>query len=131
MDPRVKTTPQDLEKQFSLELKLVQALRQANQAVEEIHAAAQAGKISADDEKKLAGARRRRGEAEPQGAPGQQPAFAQVIGNLSQLIVTIDSADAAPTTQASQAAEKTLAQAQALLTAMGGIEAQVACRRQT
>jgi hypothetical protein len=115
MDPRVKTTPQDLEKQFSLELKLVQALQQANQAVDDIHAAAQAGKISAEDEKKLAGARRRRGEAEPQGAPGPQPAFAQAIGNLSQLIVTLDSADTAPTTQASQAAEKTLAQTQALL----------------
>jgi hypothetical protein len=115
MDPRVKTTPQDLEKQFSLELKLVQALRQSNQAVEDIHAAAQAGKISADDEKKLAGARQRRGEAEPQGPPNQQPAFAQVIGDLSQLIVNIDSADAAPTTQASHAAEKTLSQAQALL----------------
>jgi hypothetical protein len=114
MDPRVKTTPQDLEKQFSLELKLVQALRQANQSVEDIHAAAQAGKISADDEKKLAGSRPRRGEPEQQGAADQQPAFAQVIGNLAQLIVTIDSADAAPTTQASQAAEKTLAQAQAL-----------------
>jgi photosystem II stability/assembly factor-like uncharacterized protein len=114
MDPRVKTTPQDLEKQFSLELKLVQALQQANQAVEDIHAAAQAGKISADEEKKLAGARRRRGEAEPEGGT-QQPAFAQVIGNLAQLIVTIDSADVAPTTQATQAAEKTLIQAQALL----------------
>jgi hypothetical protein len=115
MDPRVKTTPQDLEKQFSLELKLVQTLRQANQTVEDIHSAAQAGKISADDEKKLAGARQRRGEAEPQGPPNQQPAFAQVIGDLSQLIVNIDSADAAPTTQASHAAEKTLSQAQALL----------------
>ena len=114
MDPRVKTTPQDLEKQFSLGLKLAQTLRQANQAVEDIHAAAQAGKISAEDEKKLAGARRRRGEAEPEGPPGQQPAFAQVIGNLSQLIVGIDSADAAPTSQQTQAAEKTLAQAQAL-----------------
>jgi len=115
MDPRVKTTPQDLEKQFSLELKLAQTLRQANQAVEEIHAAAQAGKISADDEKKLAGARQRRGDAEPQGPPGQQPAFAQVIGNLAQLIVNIDSADAAPTTQASQAAEKALTQTHDLL----------------
>ncbi len=113
MDPRVKTTPQDLEKQFSLELKLVQAVRQANQAVDDIHAAAQAGKISADEEKKLAGARRRRGEAEPEDGT-QQPAFAQVIGNLAQLIVTIDSADVAPTTQATQAAEKTLTQAQAL-----------------
>jgi hypothetical protein len=115
MDPRVKTTPQDLEKQFSLELKLVQALQQANQAVEDIHAAAQAGKISPEDEKKLAGARRRRGDTDSQGPGGQQPAFAQVIGNLAQLITNIDSADAAPTTQASQAAEKTLAQAQALL----------------
>jgi hypothetical protein len=115
MDPRVKATPQDLEKQFALELKLVQTLQQANQAVEDIHAAAQAGKISADDEKKLAGARRRRGEAEPEGPPNQQPAFAAVIGNLAQLIVGIDSADTAPTIQQSQAADKTLAQAQALL----------------
>ncbi|HEY1524756.1 MAG TPA: hypothetical protein VGH51_00850 [Candidatus Angelobacter sp.] len=115
MDPRVKATPQDLEKQFALELKLVQTLQQANQAVEDIHAAAQAGKISADDEKKLAGARRRRGEAEPEGPPNQQPAFATVIGNLAQLIVGIDSADTAPTIQQSQAADKTLAQAQTLL----------------
>ena len=114
MDPRVKASPQDLEKQFALELKLVQTLQQANQSVEEIHAAAQAGKISADEEKKLAGARRRRGEAEAEGAP-EQPAFAQVIGDLSQLIVAVDSADAAPTIQESQAAEKTLARAQTLL----------------
>jgi hypothetical protein len=114
MDPRVKTAREDLEKQFAVEMKLVQALRQVNQTVNEIHAAAQAGKISVEDEKRLAGARRRRGEPEPQGAPGQQPAFAQVIGNLAQLIVTVDSADTAPTTQAIQAAEKTLAQAQAL-----------------
>lgn len=114
MDPRVKTTPQDLEKQFLLESKLVQALRQANQAVEEIHAAAQTGKITADDEKKLAGARPRPGEPETPAAPGQQPPFSRLIGNLSQLIVNVDSADTAPTTQASQAAEKTLAQAQAL-----------------
>jgi len=114
MDSRVKTSTQDLEKQFALELKLVQTVAQANQAIEEIHAAAQAGKISTDDEKKLAGARRRRGEAEQDGGPSQ-PAFAQVIGNLSQLIVAVDSADAAPTSQESQAAEKTLTQAQALL----------------
>jgi photosystem II stability/assembly factor-like uncharacterized protein len=113
MDPRVKATSQDLEKQFSLELKLTQALRQANQAVEDIHAAAQSGKITPEDEKKLAGTRPRRGEAEPEG--DNSPAFASVIGNLAQLIVAVDSADAAPTMQESQAAEKTLSQAQALL----------------
>ncbi|HEX4602739.1 MAG TPA: hypothetical protein VH724_02000 [Candidatus Angelobacter sp.] len=113
MDPRVKASAQDLEKQLALELKLVQTLQQANQAVEEVHAAAQAGKISPADEKRFAGARRRRGEIEPEG--GEQPAFAPVIGNLSQLITALDSADTAPTTQESQAAEKTLTQAQDLL----------------
>jgi hypothetical protein len=113
MDPRVKTSAQDLEKQFALEFKLTQTMQQANQAVEEIHTAAQAGEISAADEKKFAGARRRRGEAEPEG--GEQPAFAQVIGNLSQLIIAVDSADAAPTSQENQVAEKTLTQAQDLL----------------
>ena len=114
IDPRVKTAAQDLEKQFALELKLTQALQQAIRAVDDIHAAAQAGKISAADEKMLAGARPRRGEAPPDGGP-QPPAFAQVIGNLSQLIVGVDSADAAPTMQQSQAAEHSLAQAQSLL----------------
>jgi hypothetical protein len=114
MDPRVKTSTADLNKQFDLEFRLVQAIGQANQAVEEIHAAAQAGKISADDEKKLAGARRRRGDSEAESGTAA-PAFAQVIGNLSQLTVAVDSADASPTTQEQQAAAKTLAQAQALL----------------
>ncbi|HZS28296.1 MAG TPA: hypothetical protein VFB76_13785 [Candidatus Angelobacter sp.] len=111
MDPRVKTTAADLAKQFDLELKLVRTISQANQSVEEIHAAAQAGKISAADEQKLAGERRRRGEAESEG-PAAPPAFAKIIGNLSQLIVSIDSADAAPTAQEQQAAEKTLTEAQ-------------------
>jgi photosystem II stability/assembly factor-like uncharacterized protein len=120
MDPRVNVSPQDLQKQFDLESRLVQAVRQANQAVDEIHAAAQAGKITPDQEKQLAGARRRRGEAEPEGP--NQPAFAQMISNLSQLIVTVDTADAAPTTQASQAAEKNLTQVQALLKQWEGLK---------
>jgi photosystem II stability/assembly factor-like uncharacterized protein len=114
MDPRVKASPQDLEKQFALEIKLVQAVEKATAAVEEIRAAAQAGKISAEDEKKLAGARRPRGQAAPEAGP-QTPSLAQVIANLAQLITVIDTADAAPTTQASQAAEKMLAQLDALL----------------
>jgi hypothetical protein len=114
MDPRVKTPLQDLEKQFALELRLVEAVQQATTAVDEIHTAAQVGKISAEDERKLAGARRQRGQAAPETAP-QQPTLAQLAGNMAQLITVLDSADAAPTTQASQAAEKTLAQVQALL----------------
>ena len=130
MDPRVKTTPQDLEKQFSLELKLVQTLQQANQAVDDIHAAAQAGKISADDEKKLAGARRRRGEAEPEGAPsaaclrsgnrqsGSTHRYHRQCGHCSHNPgISGRRENSVPGAGAS--------------TAMGGIKAQVACRRQT
>jgi len=113
LDPRVKTSPQDLEKQFALELRLVRATEEATAAVDEIHTAAQAGKLSADDEKKLAGARRQRG---PAAAEGPAPTgLATLAGTMAQLITVIDAADAAPTTQASQAAEKTLAQADALL----------------
>jgi len=38
--------------------------------LEEIHATAQAGKISADDERNSLVRAARRGEAEPQGTPG-------------------------------------------------------------
>jgi photosystem II stability/assembly factor-like uncharacterized protein len=113
MDPRIKASPQDLEKQFALELRLVRAVEEATAAVEEIHNAAQAGKLSAEDEKKLAGARRQRG---PAAAEGPAPTgLATLAGNMAQLITVIDAADAAPTAQASQAAEKTLAQVAALL----------------
>jgi hypothetical protein len=113
MDPRVKTSSQDLEKQLTLELKLVQTVEQATAAIDEIRTAAQAGKISAEDETKLAGARRQRGQAATDGGP--QTGLASIIGNIAQLITVIDTADAAPTTQASRAAEKALAQVQALL----------------
>ncbi len=114
MDPRVKTSAADMEKQFALELKLVEAIQQANRATEEIHAAAQAGKIGAEEEKKLAGTRRGRGEAEAE-AGGQPPALPRVIGSLSQLLGVVDSADASPTSQAEEAANKTLAQLAELL----------------
>jgi len=117
----MKVSPADLEKKFDLETRLVQALRQANQAVDEIHTAAHAGKITPDQEKQLAGTRPRRGETPSDGGPNQ-PAFAQVSGNLGQLIVTIDTADAAPTSQALEVAEKTLAQVQALLKQWEGLK---------
>jgi photosystem II stability/assembly factor-like uncharacterized protein len=114
MDPRVKVSAQDLEKQFALGLKLADGMREANQVMDEIHAAAQTGKISAADERKLAGARRGRGEAPPEGPP-EQPAFAQVIANLSQLLINSDSADAAPTKQVEEAATRTIAQLDTLV----------------
>ena len=120
MDPRVKTSPADLQKQFALELKLVEGIQNAYKAVAEVRSAAEAGKISGDQESKLTGVARRRAEAADQSST--QPTFASVIGNLSQLLVAIDSADAAPTVQESQAAEKTLAQFDSLLKTWQGLK---------
>ena len=109
MDPRVKTTPQDLEKQFALELKLVEAIQNAHEVEAQWSLVEKSGKISADHKTKLTEARRRRGEAAPD-QPSADQTFDSIIRSLSQLLVAMDSADAAPTTQESQAAEKALAQ---------------------
>jgi photosystem II stability/assembly factor-like uncharacterized protein len=112
MDPRVKTTAQDLEKQFALETKLAEALQRANRATREAHEARTAGRISEEMERKLAGNARRGGEEES--VPGA-PTLARASGNLAQLISVVDSADAAPTAQVSAAAEQTLSQLEELL----------------
>ncbi|HKF23506.1 MAG TPA: hypothetical protein VKE93_18175 [Candidatus Angelobacter sp.] len=113
MDPRVKVTTQDLEKQFALEKMLVDGVEQANRATREIHEARTAGHISEETERKLAGARR----SEEDGGAVQplSPSLSQISGTLSQLVSVVDSADAAPTSQASRAAEQALGQLQTVL----------------
>jgi hypothetical protein len=114
MDPRVPTTSQDLEKQFALESRLVQGLQEANQAIREIHEARAAGHINEDTERKLAGGGRRGGEEEEAGGE-RRVTLTQIVGTLSQLLGVVDSADAAPTSQASRAAEQALSQLQSVL----------------
>jgi photosystem II stability/assembly factor-like uncharacterized protein len=116
MDPRVKATPQDLEKQFALETKLAQGLEQANQTIQEIREARGAGRISEDTERKLAGGNGRRGGEDDAGAWSEQHVtLAQLSGTLAQLLGLVDTADGAPTTQATQAADAALAQLQSVL----------------
>ncbi len=114
MDPRVKTSPADLQKQFALEQKLVEAIQSGYKTIAEVRSAGESGKISGDQESKLTGTARRRGDAAAE-QTSTQPTFASVIGSLSQLLVAVDSADTAPTTQESQAAEKTFGQFDSLL----------------
>jgi hypothetical protein len=114
MDPRVKSSEQDLEKQFALESRLSQALERANQAAEEIHAARALGRISAEVEKQLAGGARRGQDAEG-AAINSQITFAQLSGTLSQLLAAADSADTAPTTQVTAAADQALRQTDELI----------------
>jgi hypothetical protein len=116
MDPRVKSTPQELQRQFDLESKLSRALARADQAAREIHEARALGNISAELEKKLAGASGRRGGEEESASAGEpHVTLAQLSGNFAQLLSVADSADAAPTTQVSAAAEQSFRQLDGLL----------------
>jgi photosystem II stability/assembly factor-like uncharacterized protein len=123
MDPRVAAGAQDLERQFTLATRLTQGLERALQLSLEIHDARAAGRISEEIERKLAGGsgggRGAGGGAAPDiqasGGPQLVP-LAQLAGTLGQLIGVVESADAAPTTQAVRSAEETLAQLQATIT---------------
>ncbi|HWX55031.1 MAG TPA: hypothetical protein VN176_10625 [Verrucomicrobiae bacterium] len=111
IDPRVTTSSQDLEKQFDLEMKLAAALRQANQALDEIRDYSARNK---GDQQKLQAL----AEIEPAGDQRQRRGTASisgVAGTLAQLIGAVDSADAAPTVAETEATAKALAQLQALL----------------
>jgi hypothetical protein len=126
MDPRVQATPQDLEKQFALEMKLSVALQQSQQAIDEIKKFRANGTHTQADSKMnealaqieplsdaaAIGARRR-----PRG-----PTLSALNGSLAQLLVTVDSADTAPTNQETEAADKVLLQVQALLKQWEGLK---------
>jgi len=116
MDPRVPANRQDLEKQFALESRLASGIAEANQAVSEVHAARSAGKIDEATERKFA-AGGRRGAGGEAAAPGgdRHVTIDQISGTLGQLLSVVDSADAAPTSQAVQAADQAIAQLQGLL----------------
>jgi photosystem II stability/assembly factor-like uncharacterized protein len=113
MDPRVKTSTADLQKQFALELKLVQAIQHAYEIADTM-TRAEARRPSANQESRPTGAARRRAQAAP-GQTSAEPTFDSVVGTLSQLLVAVDSADAAPTSAESQTAEKALAQLDSVL----------------
>ncbi len=116
LDPRVPTSAQDLAKQFALETRLTRGIEQALEATRAIHEARAAGRISEETERKLAGAPRGAGgQAEAGPAAAGQVTLAQLTGTLSQLLGVVDSADAAPTAQATRAAEGALEKLQTVL----------------
>ena len=107
MDPRVKATSQDLQAQFALGLKIYNGIEQANSALNEVREF-----LKSHPENTQAAAL----AGTQQQPPGQAaPSLARVSGALSRLAGVVDSADAAPTAQASKAAEDTLKQLDVLL----------------
>jgi hypothetical protein len=109
MDPRVQTSPADLQKQFSLAMRLSNALAQGDQALVEI---SELYKTTPAPDKlnQLAAI-----EPAPNSAKGGKTSLSGVAGNLGQLLVAVESVDAAPTATQTSAAEENLQQANQLL----------------
>jgi hypothetical protein len=111
MDPRVTASPAELQKQFALEMRLSNALVEADHAIAEI---TQLYKTNpqADKTQQLSQI-----QPPPQARPtaNAKPSLSSVAGNLGQLMVAVDSVDAAPTITQTTAAEENLRELNDLL----------------
>lgn len=114
MDPRVTASSADLNKQFALEFELGTALRDANQALQEIrdyYARNKENQAALQTLQALA-------EIEPTGEQRPRRGTTSISGvsaTLAQLMGAVDSADADPTMPEVEAAEQALTQLRALL----------------
>ena len=119
MDPRVRASASDLQKQFALEMKIYNALEQGNQALAEIRDFYAHNKENPAASQKLAALARIEPQAPEAGQQrpgrGETPTLSRLVGTLERLEVTVDSADAAPTTQATKAADDTVSQLQSVI----------------
>jgi hypothetical protein len=121
MDPRVTATAPDLSRQFTLESRLADALQHDLTALQQIRALrGQLGSITAVPASQLkpfadAIAALEGGRAGRRGTSAT--GFAPLNANLTAVYGAVDSADAAPTTQAEQAADAFIRDLQQELTA--------------
>ncbi|HET9282265.1 MAG TPA: hypothetical protein VFR24_09920 [Candidatus Angelobacter sp.] len=119
MDPRVKTSAEDLQKQFELEMTIDSTLQQGNAALNEIRTFYAQNKNNPAMAQKLQALSRIEpstgdsGPRRPDRPP--TPTLSRYLDTLGRLAVTIDSADAAPTSQATKAAGETVKQLQGLV----------------
>ena len=112
MDPRVQVSREDLEKQFALEMKIADAFQQDESAIQEIRALkARSGSDLAKKTAELLG------DPEEQGRrPSRNKvSLLELNGVLTHLEDVVDSADAAPTKQATAAVDEALGQLKSLL----------------
>jgi hypothetical protein len=126
MDPRVQASPQDLEKQFALEMKLSIAMQQSQQAIDEIKKLYASGTHTQSDLKTTEALAQIEPVSDTAASTGRRrprgPTLSGLNGSLAQLLVTVDSADTAPTSQEVEAADKVLSQVQALLKQWEGLK---------
>ena len=122
MDPRVKTSPEDLARQHDLSMKIFAAINRDAAALRDVEAVrkSRTGKVK-DLEEKLAGIS---GAASPRrrGARGN-PGLTQLNGQLVTLLGVVGGADVAPTTQAVAAFSDLENDLNALVSALNDLKA--------
>ena len=117
MDPRVQASGDDLQRQFALEMKIWNALRGGHEVlvqIREFYARNKENRAVSQKMQALAHIQPE-SEAEQRAGVADPPSLSHLLSELERLQVTVDSADVAPTTQATQAAEKILTQLQSLM----------------
>ncbi|MGH9568740.1 MAG: hypothetical protein ACRD4F_03830, partial [Candidatus Angelobacter sp.] len=102
-----------------LQIKIYRALVQASRALDEI--AAYRLTPSASQPERLKALQEIEPSSEPT-TPARKSTLSSVRGALAQIAVALDSADAAPTSQETAAAEKSLADLKQLLSEWGAIK---------
>ena len=113
LDPRVKTSPEDLKKQFDLSMQCYDGAKQARVALAEVRQFRAKLRDKKDDaaaelDRKAAaleGAERRRGERPADGP--REPTFGRIAGEMEHLLSVLQGADVAPTSQVVAACEET------------------------
>ncbi|HEY6248616.1 MAG TPA: hypothetical protein VI685_01580 [Candidatus Angelobacter sp.] len=117
LDPRVRTSPDDLQKQFAVEMKVYGALKQGDKVLAEIHEFYKRNRTNpaaAQKMEALAHIEPQASETGPQ-ARLQPLTLSRTLGALERLAVAVDSADAAPTTQATKAVDEIIQQLEKLI----------------
>jgi photosystem II stability/assembly factor-like uncharacterized protein len=102
MDPRVKTAPAGLARQFELSRQVCELMRQGAEAVSEIRAFRASHRDTDLDAKAAAIAGEGGGGRRGRGGAGAEN-LSRLNGELAGVLAVLDSADAAPTTQAASA----------------------------
>jgi len=113
MDPRVKTREEDLKKQYTLGLRIYRAVESGEKLRQEI-LKFYTSKAAQSPQDKIQAIREILPEGpEPDSAP--QSKLVTTLGTLTRMATVIDSADTAPTEQATKAAEDAMKEMDALL----------------
>jgi hypothetical protein len=116
MDPRVQVSREELEKQFALEMKIADGLARDEKVIQEIRAwKTRAGSDLAKKATELLG----QPEEEGRRPSRNKTSLLQLNAVLAHLADVVDSADAAPTAQATAAVDEALGQLRELVEQWG------------